>query len=444
VINTRSRNEETLPHPASPDDSWFRDMGEAAGEIYFVVQLKPDLAVEYFSESVVAKLGHTAGELHADPELLGQCVDPRDAAAFASVLAWPAGQEARHDLRWISTSGRSVSTQAWLRSIERPDGSVALEGIAHDVTELRQQHAALLVAEERYRLMAESANVVLWTMGLDGTITYVSPTVEKMRGFTVEEAMNQPLNEILTPESQQIAAGYYSVLYADIAAGRMPEPFRCEEEYFCKGGTTIWTEVDVIPELGPDGSVIGIIGITRDISDRKRATDALVAANDRLHELAVTDPLTGVWNRRHGEELLSADLAESRRYGPPMSLVVLDIDNFKQINDLHGHLVGDQVLAELTDRIGPNLRDSDALARWGGDEFVIITHHCGEAETLTLAEKLRDIVRAQPFGDAGPVTVSAGVAELRPDDDLDTWLSRADHALYEAKAAGRNAVRASH
>ena len=443
MINTHSRIEEPLPQPARPDDAWFRNMGEAAGEIYFVLRLQPDLAVEYFSESVVEKIGHTAAELQADPELLGRSVDPRDAAAFAEVLAWPAGRQARHDLRWLGVAGSTVSTQAWLRSISRPDGSVALEGVAHDVTELRQKQAALMVMEERYRLMAESANVVLWTMALDGSITYVSPTVEKMRGFTVEEAMSQSLDEILTPESQEIAAGYYTVLYADLAAGRMPESFRCEEEYLCKGGSTIWTEVEVIPDLGPDGSVVGIIGITRDISDRKKVTDALLAANEQLHALAVTDPLTGVWNRRHGEELLSADLAESRRYGPPMSVVVLDVDNFKEINDSHGHVIGDQVLAELTGRIGPNLRDSDALARWGGDEFVIITHHCGEAETLTLAEKLRDIVRAQPFGEAGPVTVSAGVAELRPDDDLDTWLSRADHALYEAKAAGRNAVRAA-
>jgi diguanylate cyclase (GGDEF)-like protein/PAS domain S-box-containing protein len=443
VINTHSRIEEPLPQPARPDDAWFRNMGEAAGEIYFVLRLQPDLAVEYFSESVVEKIGHTAAELQADPELLGRSVDPRDAAAFAEVLAWPAGRQARHDLRWLGVAGSTVSTQAWLRSISRPDGSVALEGVAHDVTELRQKQAALMVMEERYRLMAESANVVLWTMALDGSITYVSPTVEKMRGFTVEEAMSQSLDEILTPESQEIAAGYYTVLYADLAAGRMPESFRCEEEYLCKGGSTIWTEVEVIPDLGPDGSVVGIIGITRDISDRKKVTDALLAANEQLHALAVTDPLTGVWNRRHGEELLSADLAESRRYGPPMSVVVLDVDNFKEINDSHGHVIGDQVLAELTDRIGPNLRDSDALARWGGDEFVIITHHCGEVETLTLAEKLRDIVRSEPFGEAGPVTVSAGVAELRPDDDLDTWLSRADHALYEAKAAGRNAVRAA-
>ncbi len=444
MINTHSRIEDPLPQPARPDDAWFRELAEAAGGVYFVIRLRPDFAVEFYSDSITEYLGYTPAELRADPALLIRSLDPAVAAEFQSLFTWPAGRQGHHSLRWLGLNGRMISTQAWLRTVERSDGSVALEGVAHDVTELRQQEAASLVTEERYRLMAESANVVLWTMALDGSITYVSPTVEKMRGFTVEEAMSQSLDEILTPESQEIAAGYYTVLYADLAAGRMPESFRCEEEYLCKGGSTIWTEVEVIPDLGPDGSVVGIIGITRDISDRKKVTDALLAANEQLHALAVTDPLTGVWNRRHGEELLSADLAESRRYGPPMSVVVLDVDNFKEINDSHGHVIGDQVLAELTDRIGPNLRDSDALARWGGDEFVIITHHCGEVETLTLAEKLRDIVRSEPFGEAGAVTVSAGVAELRPEDDLDTWLSRADHALYEAKAAGRNAVRAAH
>jgi diguanylate cyclase (GGDEF)-like protein len=161
-----------------------------------------------------------------------------------------------------------------------------------------------------------------------------------------------------------------------------------------------------------------------------------------LHRLAVTDPLTGVWNRRHAEQVLTADLAESRRYGAPMSMLLLDIDHFKEINDTHGHLAGDRVLIELTRRLDGNLRASDALTRWGGDEFIILTHHCSLAEATGLADKLCTLVAADPFDVAGPVSVSVGVAELTSDDTLDSWLSRADTALYAAKGAGRNTVRA--
>lgn len=310
--------------------------------------------------------------------------------------------------------------------------------------------------EERYHLMAESANIVLWTMGLDGSITYVSPTVETMRGFTVEEAMNQPLDEILTPESQLIVSGYYARLFADMQEGRVPQPFRCEQEYLCKDGSTIWTEVEVIPYLNEEGVIVELLGITRDIRDRKHYLDELKASrdevalanaalqevNEMLHRLAVTDPLTGVWNRRHAEEFLAHDVAERRRYGTPMSLLILDVDHFKEINDTYGHLAGDRVLIEVTQRLMANLRNTDVLSRWGGEEFIVLTRHCTLPEATAIAEKMCALVADEPFANAS-VTVSIGVAELTPDDDVDSWLSRADAALYEAKSAGRNTARAA-
>ena len=110
------------------------------------------------------------------------------------------------------------------------------------------------------------------------------------------------------------------------------------------------------------------------------------------------------------------------------------------INDTHGHQVGDQVLIELTRRVGEYLRANDVLARWGGEEFVIMLPHCPAAEARRVAEKLRALVEAQPFAPVGQVTASFGVAAFRPTDNLDTWLKRADDALYAAKAAGRNRV----
>ena len=293
------------------------------------------------------------------------------------------------------------------------------------------------MAEERYRLMAESANIVLWTMALDGSITYVSPTVLQMRGFTQEEAMHQPLDQILTPESQLIATEYYTQLYADLGAGRIPARFTCEEEYYCKDGSTIWTEVEVIPTADSDGRINQILGITRDISERKRAEVQLRQSRDEvasayaalrevtqeLEQLSVTDPLTGAWNRRQGERVLASSLLEAHRYGTPMALLMLDIDHFKAVNDTYGHEAGDQLLIDITSRLAKNLRGMDSLAR-----------------------KTCDLVADEPFDDVGRVTVSIGVAELWPDDDRDSWLGRVDHALYAAKSGGRNrfAAGASH
>ncbi len=179
-----------------------------------------------------------------------------------------------------------------------------------------------------------------------------------------------------------------------------------------------------------------------------QARDAAEAANRELQQLnaqlsclATTDTLTGVWNRRHFEQALQRGLVQSQRYGQPLSLLMFDIDHFKAVNDHHGHLVGDTVLIGLTQLVQRNLRAADTLARWGGEEFVIMLPHCAADEAAHLAEKLRALLALQVFETVGRVTASFGVAQCRPDDSPQTWLKRADLALYQAKAEGRNTVR---
>ncbi len=181
--------------------------------------------------------------------------------------------------------------------------------------------------------------------------------------------------------------------------------------------------------------------LQREIETRLGAEAALQAANAELQRLATTDRLTGAWNRAHLEETLVGEMGRAERYQQPLSLLIFDIDHFKAINDTHGHLVGDEVLIELIRRIRAHLRAVDVLARWGGEEFVLLLPHCGAAEALQVAEKLRALVAESPFPVAGWVTASFGLAQWQPKESLDTWLKRADDALYAAKAAGRNRVR---
>ncbi len=179
-----------------------------------------------------------------------------------------------------------------------------------------------------------------------------------------------------------------------------------------------------------------------------QARDAAEAANrelkllnTQLSSLATTDTLTGAWNRRHFEQELQRELIQSRRYGEPLSLLMFDIDHFKAVNDRYGHLAGDAVLVGLTRLVQQNLRAADTLARWGGEEFVIMMPHCGASEAVGLAEKLRALLAVHSFESVGQVTASFGVAQCNPEDLPQSWLRRADLALYQAKAEGRNAVR---
>jgi PAS domain S-box-containing protein len=131
-------------------------------------------------------------------------------------------------------------------------------------------------------LLAESANDVIWKMAVTGEITYVSPSVERMRGITPEEAMAQPLDEIMTPESTALTLQYFTDLYAALAEGREPPPtYWGEREYYCKDGSTVWTEVYVIPRYDDTGAMVEILGVTRDASDRKRQERLLQEAQDQ-------------------------------------------------------------------------------------------------------------------------------------------------------------------
>ncbi len=153
---------------------------------------------------------------------------------------------------------------------------------------------------------------------------------------------------------------------------------------------------------------------------------------------AMTDALTGLLNRRGGEESIQHHIARSLRVKTAISFVLMDIDNFKQVNDTYGHATGDLVIAGVTNALRENLRTSDFGVRWGGEEFLIVLPDTDLAGSIVAAEKIRQIVEKLDF-DITPVTVSLGCAELGQ-DPFHVALARADMHLYFAKTKGRNQV----
>lgn len=159
-----------------------------------------------------------------------------------------------------------------------------------------------------------------------------------------------------------------------------------------------------------------------------------------LSRLALTDPVTSLANRRGGEEALAREVARARRSGSPLSLVLFDIDHFKNINDQAGHAVGDRVLKGISDILSASQRGSDLAMRWGGEEFLVLLPDVGLSGARSFAERVRENVQNLVVEETGRITVSAGVAELQPDETGAAALARADASLYRAKAAGRNRV----
>jgi len=165
--------------------------------------------------------------------------------------------------------------------------------------------------------------------------------------------------------------------------------------------------------------------------------------NTRLMNISSHDDLTGIPNRRHMQERLLQASAQSARTGEDFCIALLDIDFFKKINDTAGHLAGDAVLKRVASGLREHMRDYDTCGRWGGEEFLALFAHCDPATADLLAERLRLAIAEIDISDLHAelkLTVSIGYTKLRPGEDIDATLKRADDALYQAKAAGRNRV----
>ncbi len=313
--------------------------------------------------------------------------------------------------------------------------------LARSLADLRDSQEALRQNESRYRTLTENMKDVVWVLDLERRrFTYVSPSVTQLRGYTPEEVMAQPLEAALTPESQvQVAAALAEQVPAARAGILGPKTYLTQDiEQPCKDGSRVMTEVIAHFLTNPITGTLELHGVTRDITERRRQ-------EERIRVLAQHDPLTGLPNRALFSEHLAQALANAKRDRTRLALMFLDLDHFKPINDTHGHGVGDQVLQLMVARIQAGLRESDLVARIGGDEFVILVRSVPGAQVArVVAEKIRHSL-ASPFqieGHALRLSCSIGIAIYPDQGDNEIELSRkADTAMYRAKQDGRDRVR---
>ena len=323
--------------------------------------------------------------------------------------------------------------------------------------------AKLCESEARYRMLADNSHDVIWTIDIPSRrFTYVSPSVKALRGYTPEEVMSGPMDVGLTPESAQKVSREIDQRLRRIAAGDMyANIVTTELDQIRRDGSVVSTEVVSTYLLDSAGVPRTILGITRNVSERKAAEEALRESNRRLQEQlqeierlqsalreqAIRDGLTRLYNRRYLDETLEREVARARREGNPLSLVMMDIDHFKDVNDTYGHQVGDEVLRLLASTLLADIRTEDVACRYGGEEFLILLPNMPLAAALERAENWRAEVAALQVRYGGfqlQFTVSLGVASYPEHGKTPDDLTRcADQALYRAKAEGRNRVVAS-
>ncbi len=226
---------------------------------------------------------------------------------------------------------------------------------------------------------------------------------------------------------------------------RSKDPCAREKKLSLSDGTTVWVEIYTYPIFDQLHNVSHVAEYTRDITDRKREEAERKQLIINLNYLSTTDSLTGILNRRALNDMLNHEIERAIRYNADLSLILCDIDRFKNINDTFGHTAGDRALQAVTEALGASLRKSDILGRYGGDEFMIILPDTTLAGAHCLAEKIRntveEIILELPGNNRIRLSVSVGLTKCgRQVNNIDSVVGLADTALYASKQTGRNKV----
>jgi diguanylate cyclase (GGDEF)-like protein/PAS domain S-box-containing protein len=389
-----------------------------------------------WSEEMHRLHGYEPGEIVVDRESGRRRVHPEDRELcerwFRRLREHP-GEELEETLRLLLPDGQVRPVVARTKLELDADGEpLRYVGTVQDMSmQARSRETERLLSQ-----IVTSTTDAVYTVDLDLRVLSWNPGAERMYGYTAEEMIGQPL-EVLYPDSDEGAEWQGSIeRRARLLSGELDFQ-EYETTRRRKDGTLIEVAATSSPLRDHTGKVIGIVGSLRDITERRRT-------ESQLAHLANHDPLTGLFNRQRFEEELSAATARAEQNRHAGAVLMLDLDNFKYVNETYGHRTGDELVASVAAMLQRQLRASDVLARFGGDEFGVLVAPTTEQRARALAEQLLAAVREHEVlvdGKTLRVSASIGVATFAGRDaTAEELLADVDRAMYRSKECGRDRV----
>jgi len=305
-------------------------------------------------------------------------------------------------------------------------GSVRRQAAVRDTSGRVASADLRRIADDQFRSAFEHAPIGMALVDLNGGCLHVNPALCAILGYSAEELAGRAFHDIAHPDDVDADVE----LFGRLLGGRVPS-YQLEKRYLRRDGATIWAQLSVSLVRDEHGNARNLVAQVQDTTDRKRL-------DGELERLATRDDLTGLNNRRFFERALEEQLRRVERYRERAAVLVLDLDDFKSVNDTLGHHAGDQLLKHVGKLVSERLRSSDVLARLGGDEFAVLLPHADAESAADVAAALQGEFARQPARIEGHDILAAssiGVAVLAADDSVDDALRRADRAMYRAKRA---------
>jgi len=334
--------------------------------------------------------------------------------------------------------------EVWLgqntQLIMKEDQVTGFQAVARDISERKRAEKELSESEKKYRAMLENIQDGYYEVDLLGNLTYVNPSLSRILGYSQAELIGMNNRQYMDKENaKKVFKAFNTVYKTETPTSHF------DWELIRKDMKKAFVGCSVSLIKDSFGKPIGFRGIVRDITYKKRAEEALKHSEKRYRELSIIDDLTQLYNSRYFYHQLKMETDRANRYKEqPMALLLLDLDDFKAFNDAYGHIEGDQVLSRLGQVVKRCLRQTDSAYRYGGEEFTVILPTTSSKDAAVIAERIRTEFKKENFSPAPGknvhVTVSIGLGQYKPQEDMKIFVHRIDQLMYQAKKNGKDGI----